>query len=580
LKRVIAFMIICLVLIQSFIVISESNQREYIYDQLRFICTDGYGFNEAKYQQIVQMFEQQKREPQPFVEIELINNQESNIIDQISCNDGLMDSPWPMKCHDNRHTGRSPYTTANNNGAELWKFESDTWIQGGPIIGNDGTIYFGDYSGNFYALNNDGSLKWRIDRGVITHGTIRSTPLIGEDNIIYIGCWDDYLYAFYPDGTLKWKSYTGGTITSSPAISEDGTIYIGNMVGSSSGDIVAVNPDGSIKWKYTTGYYITADPAIGDDGTIYIGSGDKYLYAINPDGTLKWRFKTGHYIKGPASITEDGTIYFGSYDDYLYALYTNGTMKWKIKTGSGTETNPSIGPDGTIYVGDDRLYAINPDGTLKWAFNIGEDQKIFQSSPTVSSEGTIYIGTHIDETDGGELISVNSDGTLRWRRQIANVLVDSSPCIGENGIVYIGSSFDDQGNDYGYLYAFGHGDNVNNPPDKPSITGPNSGKTGETYSYSIAATDPDNDQISIYVDWGDNTNSGWQGPYQSGSSITLSHIWNNDGTYSIKAKAKDDEGSESTYATLQVTMPKNKLFFNNIIRFLQNHKVFSFLIYI
>ena len=31
---------------------------------------------------------------------------------------GLQDSPWPMFCHDVKHTGRSPYDTSMNNGGE------------------------------------------------------------------------------------------------------------------------------------------------------------------------------------------------------------------------------------------------------------------------------------------------------------------------------------------------------------------------------------------------------------------------------------------------------------------------------
>jgi outer membrane protein assembly factor BamB len=559
-------MIICLLIIPTLGVISESNQKEYIYDQLRFICTDGYGFNEVKYQQIVHKNEQQKREPQPFVEIELINNQESNIIDQISSNDGLMDFAWPMKCHDVKHSGRSPYNTINNNGAEIWKFQADSWIEEGAIIGSDGTIYFGDFSGNFYALNSDGSLKWRLNRSHDIWGTISSTPAISKDGTIYIGSYDKCLYAIYPNGTIKWKVDSGGGISSSPVIAEDGTIYFGNMVGFDGGNIIAVNPNGEIKWKYETGYYITSDPAIGYDGTVYIGSGDTYFYAMNPNGTLKWRFKTDNIIKGPASISNEGIIYFCSYDGYLYALESDGSLKWK-SPGIGGETNPSIGPDGTIYIGNNGLFAVNPDdGSRKWKFDLGPNQDIFQSSPAVSADGTIYVGTHIGETSGGNIIAINHDGTERWRHRIAGEWVDSSPCIGENGIVYIGSSFDDQGNDYGYLYAFGHGE-VNNPPNTPLITGPNSGKTGEIYDYTFSATDPDNDQVSYYVDWGDGTNSGWQGPYSSGTGISLSHSWSNDGSFSIKAKAKDSEGSESTYATLQVTMPKGK-YFENLLQIL------------
>ena len=36
--------------------------------------------------------------------------------------DGLMDSAWPMYCHDTRHTGRSPYSTADNPGLVKWLF--------------------------------------------------------------------------------------------------------------------------------------------------------------------------------------------------------------------------------------------------------------------------------------------------------------------------------------------------------------------------------------------------------------------------------------------------------------------------
>jgi outer membrane protein assembly factor BamB len=550
LKRIITLLIIYFFLSTSLGVFSQSNHTNHRYEHLKFICYDKEGIHEEKYQRYLKLFDEIDTKYESELEVE---NTEFPIS---TTDDGLMDSPWPMKCHDIKHSGRSPFSTINNNGAELWKFRAGSLIQGGPIVDNNGIIYFGSFDSYIYALYPDGNLKWQFK----TDGWIWSSPAIGYDGTIYTGSWDDYLYALYPNGTLKWEVDSGGTISSSPVIAEDGTIYFGNMVGFNGGNIVAVNPNGSIKWEYETGYKITSDPAIGDDGTVYIGSGDTYFYAINPNGTLKWQFKTGDYVKAPPSIAEDGTVYFGSFDDYLYALHQDGSLKWKYKLKWGTETNPSIGPDGTIYVGCSNLYAINSDGTLKWTFNLGENQHVHQSSPAVSADGTIYVGTIVGESSGGDIIAINPDGTEQWRLRIAGEWVESSPCIGENGVVYIGSSFDDQGNDYGYLYSFGHGENVNNPPNSPIITGPNSGKTGETYPYSFTATDPDNDDISYYIDWGDGSNSSWQGPYSSGTGISLSHSWSNDGSFSIKAKAKDSQGSESTYATLQVTMPKNKLF--------------------
>jgi len=476
-------------------------------------------------------------------------------------------TPWPMKCHDNRHTGLSPYSTVDNNGAELWKFEAYGCIEDGAVINDDGTIYFGDNFGYIYALNSDGSLKWRYDEAA--GGTVTCTPAIAEDGTIYVGDWDHYLRALNPDGTLKWKIEIG-TTASSPAIGEDGTIYTGTM----GHKIYAINPDGTVKWQYRTKGTIIGGPAIDRDETIYIGSMDSYFYAVNPNGSLKWKFKTDDCIKGPPSIGTDGTIYIGSYDGYLYALFPDGSLKWKCRIGYGTETNPSIGPDGAIFVGGEELYAVNPDGTLRWIFELQSNEIIFQSSPAISADGIIYVGTNIDGTSGGDIIAVNPDGTLRWRHRIANEWVDSSPCIDENGIVYIGSSSitdTDPIRPHGFLYAFGPSD-VNNPPDQPTIQGDTNGKIGETYTYTISGTDPDNDMISFFVDWGDNSDSGWQGPYSSGTSIELSHSWSEKDSYIIKAKAMDSEGSESTWATLEVSMPKNKDAFDSLLaRFFQGY---------
>lgn len=98
---------------------------------------------------------------------------------------------------------------------------------------------------------------------------------------------------------------------------------------------------------------------------------------------------------------------------------------------------------------------------------------------------------------------------------------------------------------------------ANQPPNPPIIHGPASGKTKQAYDYSFNATDPDNDNVYYYFDWGDNTNTEWIGPYSSGAAITQSHTWSEQGTYTIKAKAKDINGAESGWGTLSVTMPNS-----------------------
>jgi hypothetical protein len=95
----------------------------------------------------------------------------------------------------------------------------------------------------------------------------------------------------------------------------------------------------------------------------------------------------------------------------------------------------------------------------------------------------------------------------------------------------------------------------NQPPTTPIITGPSQGKRGISYNYEIESLDPENENISYYIDWADETNTGWVGPFPSDQEQTLNHTWNKKGTYTIKAKARDIHDQESDWGTLTVTMP-------------------------
>jgi len=458
------------------------------------------------------------------------------------------DSPWPMLCYNNRHTGQSSFSTGGINELEKWRYRRGGLVDSSPVIDNNDIIYFTTTQSEIIALYPNGTLKWRYQTG----GFMMScSPVIAEDGTIYVGCWDDALYAINPNGTLKWKCGARGTIACSPAIAEDGTIYVGTMRGSDEGEIVAIKND-TLLWYFPTGYYITCSPSIGNDGTIYCGSGDTYFYALNPNGTLKWRFKTGDYIKGSASIADDGTIYIGSFDDYLYSLNPdNGTMIWKCKIGHGTQSNPSIAYDGTIYVGGSKLFAIYPNGTIKWSFNLGTNRHIEHSCPAISVDGTIYIGTNIGEISGGDIIAVNPNGTEKWRKKIAfDGWVDSSPAIGEDGTVYIGSAYEVG---LGYLHAFGPVES-NNPPNTPSISGKSEGKVGETYELQLKVIDPENNPISFFIDWGDGT-EGWKRERASGEKCYYGYEWSEKGIYKIRVKAKDTLGEESDWAYLEIAMP-------------------------
>ena len=72
--------------------------------------------------------------------------------------------------------------------------------------------------------------------------------------------------------------------------------------------------------------------------------------------------------------------------------------------------------------------------------------------------------------------------------------------------------------------------------------------------------------IWYQFDWGDGTDSGWIGPYQSGEIVNISHSWNIRGNYEIKTKVKDIHELESDWSDpLVVSMPHSINQFQNLI---------------
>jgi len=478
-----------------------------------------------------------------------------------------MDSPWPMYCHDVRHTGQSQYSTADNPGIEKWWFDTNDDCVGSPVIDKDGTIYIG--AGDFFAVKPDGTQKWKYE----IPGIIDSAPAIDENGIIYVGSiWGspNYMYAFYPDGRLKWKYKTGNDVYSSVTIANDGTIYFGKNENGSppySGYIMALYPNGTLKWKYKTNHFVYSSPAISDDGTVYCGCHDTYLYALYPNnGTLKWKYKTGDWIRTSPSIANDGTIYVVSLDNYLHAVYSDGTLKWKTNVDAGT--SPTIGQDGTIYAGYKKLYAINPiDGAIKWVFDPGPDRRIRGGTPCHSFDDIIIFGTYIGETDGGELIAVNPDGTERWRIMIATCWVDSAPAIGEDGIIYVGS--------WHYLHAIGELDP--NAPTPPEINGPKKVLPDIEYKFKFKSTSPLDRHVYYWIEWGDNKKTGWIGGYPSGEEITISHEWSMLKPYTIRARCKDYSNLWSDWSYYELNNPRTRVSYDPL--FLHFFNQYTFLDY-
>jgi len=83
----------------------------------------------------------------------------------------------------------------------------------------------------------------------------------------------------------------------------------------------------------------------------------------------------------------------------------------------------------------------------------------------------------------------------------------------------------------------------NHAPSTPTApVGPTSGTVAVNYTFTTSSTDPDNDSMLYFFDWGDGTNSGWVGPFPSGGTGNATHFWTSGDTFTVKVQGKDSLG--------------------------------------
>jgi outer membrane protein assembly factor BamB len=133
-----------------------------------------------------------------------------------------------------------------------WSFDADGGLWDGPALA-DGTLYFGDQTGNVYALDADtGQNKlWsaKVDGGV------KMTPLVDE-GIVYVGTDRSLLYAFKADsGQSIWpgpyKGRDGESLLVTPIVTNTTLLVLPNLAGGNPVRLIGLNKNtGQEIWLY------------------------------------------------------------------------------------------------------------------------------------------------------------------------------------------------------------------------------------------------------------------------------------------------------------------------------------------
>ena len=248
------------------------------------------------------------------------------------------------------------FKSYKSDGSLKWSVDLGARIMySSPSFAQDGTIYIGMEDDNVLRAINpaNGIVKWSFNVG----NDVRATPAVGADGTIYLASTNDYFYAINPDGTQKWKVFYGDYTSGAPAISESkGVIYLTCKTSDNTGHLIAFKmSDGSIIWDNASRPNAKLEqggPTIAADGTIYAGGEDKKMVAYNPnDGSVRWEYATTGSIFAAPALDNDGNLYFGDTAGFFYVVDPDGKNKW-AKTQLNEEINSSaaIDENGIIYI--------------------------------------------------------------------------------------------------------------------------------------------------------------------------------------------------------------------------------------
>jgi len=370
--------------------------------------------------------------------------------------------------------------------------------------------------------------------------------------------------------------------------------------------------DFSQGWPYLdTSYFDTAGKSVSKDeqywtSNFYVGkthNGAESAFGVNHG--------TGHIKAYPAGVG-------GPMGNYVRAVRGNsyGSNEF-VDNGDGTVSDITTDlmwqqdDSGVGMEWEDALsYAENLElaGYDDWRLpNVKELQSIVDYTHSPNAEDIDDEGPAID-TDFFEITELPS-GTTNYDSDYGYFWTSTSAYFGPQSPEYyyawyvaFGTAVDNKGEDmhgaggvrfdtkveggpageggeriYNYVRCVRGGLSDNKAPDKPETPdGSRSGESGTEYNYTTSTSDPEGDQLHYWFDWGEGTNSGWLGPYDSGEEISTTHIWDSKGNYELRVKAKDMDGAQSEWSDpLKISMPKSDSILSQLYQFIEEIPVLT-----
>lgn len=387
-----------------------------------------------------------------------------------------------MFLFDKSRHGRQSFKSTDSQPKVKWKTDLRTnppyGAESTAVIDEDGNLYFGSHSGNFYSLSKIGEIRWVFT----TKEKIYSSPLLKNDSVIFAG-GDGFLYCFSLSGDIKWKfdlakqagkMFRKKTLErwlhipftydfekkknitfkcwSSPNIIDD-KIYISGY----GKGLYCIDLEGREIWSHDLGFprYQLSGVAINEQNTIFLGSRSGKSYAFTPDGKKLWEIgvrKNWEPWGNPVVCNLKQRVYFffskRESSGVIVCTDFAGNQVWELGIGS-IRGSCCVSHDGeSIFCCDldGFLYRIDTNsGKILKKNKITTTKRGLWITPSLDSAGDILLSTK-DSPNKGRVIKFDRSLNIIWEFSTNKVL--SVPIVLKSGEILFGS-WD------GYYYCIG-----------------------------------------------------------------------------------------------------------------------------
>jgi polyvinyl alcohol dehydrogenase (cytochrome) len=346
---------------------------------------------------------------------------------------------------------------------QAWFFTADDAVTATPAV-VDGTVYVGDWSGRFYAIDLDtGELEWSYTTDVhpvVYAGQIVSSAAVAEvggRRLVFFGGGKTVYALDAADGSLVWARELGETgagrdddpteIESSPVV-VDGMVIVGTDVHNSPGGepagVVALDAaSGGRRWTAKTA------PTTGDGAT---GSGCGDVWG-SPSVDLERRLV---FVGTGNCTTAEG---WGDHSEALLAIDLDaGTVEWTYQPHDQNLDDLDLaGAPNLFRIGDRDVVGLGSKDGVYYAVDRASGEPVWQRQAaepgipepggnystggfigaTAVAGGTVVGGTAI----GGEpyLHALDADtGAIAWQQPAAGPTYAAAA--EANGVVFVGAT--------------------------------------------------------------------------------------------------------------------------------------------